>query len=79
MVTINKLVVKFLVLKLLMSVYVIDCERTWCRELGPFVLGQLKNIEGSLQDLNPVPYTSFLERCNGVSRLDQVSERKERK
>lgn len=44
--------------------------------MGPLLLGQLKNIEGSLENLDPVLHTGFLKWSNGVSSLDLVSATK---
>jgi len=52
----------------------IGWEQTRCGELGPLVLGQLKNIKGPLEDLNPVLHTALLMLSYGVvSGLDLVS------
>lgn len=59
-----------------MRVYVIRCEQTWRGELGPLVLGQLKDIEGPLEDLDPALHTGFLKRSDGVYGLDLMSAAK---
>lgn len=40
--------------------------------MAPLVLSQLKNIEGPLEDLDPVLHTGFLMWSYGVSGLDLV-------
>lgn len=44
--------------------------------MGPLVLGQLKNIEGPLEDLDPALHTALLKLSYGVSGLDLVSATK---
>lgn len=56
------------------SLLVLLWELTWGGELGPLVRGQLENVEGRLDDLDPVLHAGFLERADGVTRLELVSE-----
>lgn len=41
--------------------------------MAPLVLGQLENIKGPLEDLDPALRTNFLKWSYGVSGLDLVS------